>query len=210
MFKKFIFLVLIIITSNNLSQGDKTHYTAVNSAESLISKTSTTEVVCSINRSYYAVDDTIDLNIKITSCSDTSLMLSNPDTSPIYYGISHEERIIGVYMGGDIEADMLVTAKKVKIKPGESLFYNLKIPIDSTFKIDEALYYNIDFYLFGWIYTTKLGYLTKGDDRTIDLKDMEDMKQFLTDQFVFIPGQLGVMIVPDMDNVYLLPCQSIR
>ena len=200
--------ILILLLSLTISADSAIKFPSIVSKKMLISDGKIAKLSCSVDSDCYELGDTVNIKIVLVNISDTSLMATDPSINPCKYSINHSKRKMSVDIGNYDYGDMELTPRKIRVGPGDSLTYKLKIPIDAAFEVDTLMTYSITFFVNCWLYTDQLGYLTETEDNIAYFKEDSHIVQFLDNSFGFYPGSIDVLIIHDPDIVHFYNWQK--
>jgi len=196
---KLIFILILFIPVDAFSIVQQWF---VNSEVSLVSKTTTAELRLNVPQSFYAVGDTIMINLSIKCLADSGILVIDPEYFSFHCSLDPETKSIGCGLGLQFDDPYYDMPNMTRITKNELIFYSTELFLDSTIIIDnEPERYDIGISFRYWIYSSELECLTypRGDPRRNI--DKVPTGKIIFGSRVFLPGTIGIFIFNDLSDV---------
>jgi hypothetical protein len=155
-------------------------------------QTSYGEITCTLNKSSYQVGDTIWVSLKIESPPDKALLVIDTACgNALDVVFSPDLKMIQINFQFDEYVSLMITPRKLKIPPSDSITFTAYAVIDSLVGTESPQTYSAFCLFVLRLFDDKLANLTKGNNCIVDV---DSPLLFSITERRLIPGSLYVHI----------------
>lgn len=197
------FLLCLITLLALPSQNGKVYFLNPDSQLSITARTPEVKVIFSIPNTYYAIGDTIRMDVKITNTADSQLFVIDPEfmgSLEVRFS-SNKDNQLEVDLSGRLSEEEDVFPTLLILKESESAKYHISSVIDTTARFDRDFY--ILFEIECWKYSPQLKYLSEGKTEFVSIENREDLTTLEDNTLSFYLGPMLVFLFESLEGIKL-------
>ena len=197
------FLLCLITLLALPSQNGKVYFLNPDSQLTITAHTPEVEVVFSIPNTYYAIGDTIRMDVEITNMADGQLFVIDPQfmgSLDVRFS-SNKDNQLSVDLSGRLSGEEDVFPTLLILKESESAKYHIFSVVDTTARFDRDFYIlcEVEF----WKYSPELKYLSEGKTEFVSIESREDLTLLEDNTLSFYLGPMLVFLFESLEGIQL-------